>query len=64
MTEGRAQIYTVEEAAGILRMGESTLYRLIQRKQVPYRILPTGRRVFTQSDIEEILTDARRPAAA
>jgi len=64
MSEGRAQIYTVEEAAGILRMGESTLYRLIQRKLVPYRILPTGRRCLTQSDIDQILADAHRPAAA
>jgi excisionase family DNA binding protein len=64
MSEGRAQIYTVEEAAGILRMSESTLYRLIQRKRVPYRILPTGRRCFTQGDIDQILADAHRPAAA
>lgn len=56
--------YTVEEAAEILRMGGSTLYRLIKLKKVPYRILPTGRMGLAQADIDEILADAYRPAAA
>lgn len=57
-------IHTVEEAAEILRMGRSTLYRLIKHKRVPHRVLPTGVKCFTQDDIDQILADAHRPAAA
>jgi excisionase family DNA binding protein len=66
MSERRAHIgiYTVPEAAEILRMGDSTLYRLIQRKRVQYTVLPTGVKCFTQADIDQILADGRRPAAA
>ena len=38
--------------------------RLIKRKAVPHRILPTGRLCLTQDDIDQILADAHRPAAA
>jgi excisionase family DNA binding protein len=61
---GPIGIYTVEEAAGILRMGKSTLYRLIQHKRVPHRVLPTGVKCFAQADIDQILADGYRPAAA
>jgi len=64
MSETRAQIFTVEEAAKRLRMGGSTLYRLIKLKKVPYRILPTGRLCLLQEDIDQILADAHRPVAA
>ena len=57
-------VFTVEEAAEILRMGGSTLYRLINRKLVPHRILPNGRKCLIQADIDQILADAHRPAAA
>ena len=58
------QVISVEEAADILRMGRSTLYRLIQENRVPHRVLPTGKKVMTQADIEQILADAHRPAVA
>jgi predicted DNA-binding transcriptional regulator AlpA len=55
-------VYTVEETAGILRMGKSTLYRLISHKRVPHHVLPTGVKCFTQGDIDQILSDGYRPA--
>jgi predicted DNA-binding transcriptional regulator AlpA len=45
-------------------MGKSTLYRLIQHKRVPHRVLPTGVKCFAQADIDQILADGYRPAAA
>ena len=57
-------VFTVAEAAPILRMGKSTLYRLVNAKQVPHRVLPTGVKAFTQADIDEILADSYRPAVA
>lgn len=59
-----AQIYTVPEAADILRMSGRTLYRLIQANRVPHRVLPTGKYGLTQVDVDQILADAYRPAVA
>lgn len=58
------RVYTVEEAADLLDMGRSTLYRLVKKQQVPHRRLPTGVVKFTDADIDEILDDGYRPAVA
>lgn len=58
------QVISVDEAADILRMGRSTLYRLIKQGRISHRVLPTGVKCFTQADIDQILADAHRPAAA
>lgn len=56
---------SVEEAAEILDMGRSTLYRLIKEHKVPHRVMPgTGKKFFTAADIEQIVADAYRPAVA
>lgn len=57
-------LYSVAEAADILRMSKSGLYRLIQASKVPYRHLPNGFKALTQDDIDQILADAHRPAVA
>lgn len=58
------RVFTVEEAAEELRISRPTLYRLVKEMKVPHRkILGTGVR-FTQSDIDEILERAHRPAVA
>lgn len=56
--------YTVEEAAPLLRMGRSTLYRAIRAGKVPYTLDPVGRRRFTDDDIEAIAAAGARPKAA
>lgn len=60
----KPQVYSVKDAADILRIGRSTLYRLVKEQRVPHRVLPTGVRVLTQADIDAILEDAHRPAVA
>lgn len=60
----RRVTYSVPEAADMLGMGRSTLYRLVKHKQVPHRVLPTGIKCFTQADIDEIIADSYRPAVA
>lgn len=58
-------LYTVEEAAQALGIGRSTLYRAIKAKKVPFRLLPGCSIVrFTQADIDQIVAESYRPAAA
>lgn len=56
--------YTVEEAAPLLRMGRSTLYRLTKKSLIGYTLDPAGRIRFTQGDIDAALEAGRRPAVA
>jgi excisionase family DNA binding protein len=58
------QVFTLEQAAKVLRIGRSTFYRLVKEQRVPHRVLPTGVRVLTQADIDAILEEAHRPAVA
>lgn len=57
--------YTVPEAADMLDVGVSTLYRAIKRKQVPHHVDPIRGWVrFTDNDIREIEDmGARQPQA-
>ncbi len=55
------KLMTVAEAAEVLGMGRSTLYRLVQDHSVPHRRMPTGVVRFTPADIEQMLADAHRP---
>ncbi len=55
------KLLTVAEAAAVLDMGNSTLYRLIRSASVPYRLMPTGVVRFAPDDIRQILADAHRP---
>lgn len=58
------RVFTVEEAAEQLGISKATLYRLVKERKVQHRkIHGTGIR-FTQADIDKILADALREAAA
>lgn len=56
--------FTVDEAAPLMRMGRSTLYRLVKERRVHYSLDPAGRIRFTQSDIDANVDAGRRPAVA
>lgn len=56
--------YTVAEAARILRMGRSTLYKLAKAGGITHTVNPAGRIGFTQDDIDAALDAGRRPAVA
>ena len=58
------KFHTVAEAAHVLRMGRSTLYRAIRASRVPYTLDPAGRVRFTDDDLDQILANGHRPAAA
>lgn len=60
----KPELYTVDEAASILRVSRSTLYRDIKFKRVPYRVNRNGKYMFTAADLDQILEDAYRPAVA
>lgn len=53
-------LYTVDEAAAILRMSKSKLYRLARARLIPHGRF--DRRVrFTQDDLDRIIADRHRP---
>lgn len=58
------KLYTVAEAARILRMGRSTLYEKAKAGQVSHTVNPAGKIGFTQDDIDAALRAGHRPAAA
>lgn len=57
-------LYTVEEAAEALRMGRSTLYRLVRTGVVGYTPDPVGRVRFTLDDIAAVRKTTYRRTAA
>lgn len=57
-------LYTVTEAAQILRMGRSTLYEKAKAGQVTHTLNPAGKIGFTPADIDANLRAGHRPAAA
>lgn len=59
-----AWVFTVPEAAQVLRVSKSKLYQLCADGLVPHRKIDGTRITLTQDDLDEILTDAYRPAVA
>jgi excisionase family DNA binding protein len=58
-------VFSPEEAAEMLGISRAKLYELVKNQKVPYRRIPDVAGVkFTQADIDQILTDALRPAVA
>lgn len=57
------RVYTVAEAAAVLRIGRSTLYDRMSRGEVPHRRV-AGKRLMTQADVDAVLATAYRPAVA
>jgi excisionase family DNA binding protein len=55
------RLLTVEEAAPILGLGRSTLYRLVAEGGVPHRRTLVGVIKFAPADIHKIFNDAHRP---
>lgn len=64
MAKTMPNLYTVAEAAHAMRVGRSTLYRLVKAERVPHTVDPAGRIRFTRADIDAALQAGRRPAAA
>lgn len=64
MGEQKPVLFTVYEAARILRLGKSTLYRQVKAGHVPCRLMPNGQYYFTPADLEQIVDSASRPAVA
>ena len=60
----KPKLYTVDEAAPLLNLSRSALYRLVKAERVPHRRWPNGRIYLTDADIAQILDDAHRPAVA
>ncbi len=61
MTELPQLLYSVEEAAAILRMGRSTLYKHMTAGRVPHRKMPNGDRRMSREDIDAVIAAAARP---
>lgn len=62
--EEEPKFYTVQQLAELLQVTKMTIYRLIQRGELPYYAIGRLMR-FRQSDVEEFLKRqrrARRPA--
>lgn len=57
-------VFTVPEAAQVLRVSKSKLYQLCADAQVPHRKIDGTRIVLTEADVDAILADAYRPAVA
>ena len=55
------QLYTVDEAAELLKVSRRHLYQLARDRKVPHRKVKGMSVRFSQKDIEEILTDSYRP---
>lgn len=53
-------LFTVREAAPILGMGKSKLYRLVREGKVPHRKID-GAVWFNQDDLDAIVESAARP---
>jgi excisionase family DNA binding protein len=56
------QLFTVDEAADLLRVSRRHLYQLARDRKVPHRKVKGMSIRFSQADIEAILTDSFRPA--
>lgn len=56
------QLFTVPEAAKLLKVSAKYLYQLVAERRVPYRMGPSGKSVrFNASDLREIVEHGYRP---
>lgn len=56
----RQEWFTATEAAELLRVNRSTIYRMAGMGQLPYHVLPSGvGRRFHRNDLEAALGEAR-----
>lgn len=56
------QVYTVDEAAALLKMSRRQLYKLVEDRQISFRRTGKVAVRFTAKDIEDYLSNAYRPA--
>jgi excisionase family DNA binding protein len=56
-------VMTAVEAAAYLRIGRSTLFALLKKRQIP-SVMIAGRRFFLRHDLDAWLEDHREAAAA
>lgn len=63
-TRSMPQVYRVEEAAKLLNVGRSTLYRGIAAGKVPHRFIDGVGLRMTDDDVRDYLDRAARPVIA
>lgn len=51
-------VFTIEEAAELLRISRPTLYRMVKAGEVPHRKIGKRAVTFTVADLNKILADA------
>ena len=54
MTTDSTVLLNVEELAELLRVSKTSIYRLVERRQIPFHRLPRGLR-FNRQDIQAFL---------
>jgi excisionase family DNA binding protein len=52
--EGQNDLLTVKEMAALLRTSPATVYRIVERRSIPFLRLPRGIR-FSRKDVEAYL---------
>lgn len=57
------KLYTVEEAAELLRVSEDKIYRLRRAGEIPHHKIG-GTVLFSEEDIQDYLDSCHRPAVA
>jgi excisionase family DNA binding protein len=60
---GKREFYTVSQLADLLQLTEMTIYRMVNRGELPCYAIGRIKR-FRQRDIEEFLESHRSPTAA
>lgn len=61
-TDGVLDLLTVKELSKILRVSETSIYRLVERRSIPFHRLPRGLR-FKKQDVDEYLRKCRVESA-
>lgn len=55
---GQQMLLNVDELARLLRLSKTSIYRLVERRQIPFHRLPRGLR-FSKTDVENYLQQTR-----
>ncbi len=58
MTEFTTEFLNVQELAELLKCSKATIYRLTDRRDIPFHRLPRGLR-FAMADVRDYLTGCR-----